>query len=135
MMTLSREIGDMDSMNERNGHLRCLACKPLAAATIAKRVNVAKCIFSRARRWKLVPENPFEHRRARPRSTPDRAVCVRHEVVQRIIDQCPRPQWRANAHFEVAIRDDQGHAPRGRGRGAGSPHPGNGLNARRFRYR
>ncbi|MBM4104767.1 MAG: hypothetical protein FJ257_00425 [Phycisphaerae bacterium] len=66
---------------------------------------MAKCIFSRARRWKLVPENPFEHLRARPQSTPDRAVCVRHEVVQRIIDQCPRPQWRANAHFEVAIRD------------------------------
>ena len=69
--------------------------KPLAAATIAKRVHVAKCIFSRARRWKLVPENPFEHLRAGPQSNPDRAFYVRPEVAQRIIDQCPCPQWKA----------------------------------------
>ena len=68
--------------------------KPLAAATIAKRVHVAKCIFSRARRWKLVPENPFEHPRAGPQSNPDRAFYVRPEVAQRIIDQCPCPQWK-----------------------------------------
>ena len=65
------------------------------AATIAKRVHVAKCIFSRARRWKLVPENPFEHLRAGPQSYPDRAFCVRPKVAQRIIDQCPCQQWRA----------------------------------------
>jgi len=94
-MTLSREIGDIDSADERNGHVRCLACNPLAAATVAKRVHVAKCIFSRARRWKLVPENPFEHLRAGPQSNPDRAFYVRPEVAQRIIDQCPCPQWRA----------------------------------------
>ena len=64
-----------------------------AAATVAKRVHMAKCIFSRARRWKLVPENHFEHLRAgraiKPRPRPLRAP----EVVQRIIDQCPCPQW------------------------------------------
>ena len=69
--------------------------KPHAAATIAKRVHVVKCIFSRARRWKLVPENPFEHLRAGPQSNPDRAFYVRPEVVQRIIDGCPCPQWKA----------------------------------------
>ena len=69
--------------------------KPLAVATVVKRVHVTKCIFSRARRWKLVPENPFEHLRAGPQSNPDRAFYVRPEVAQRIIDQCPFPQWKA----------------------------------------
>jgi integrase len=94
-MTLSREIGDMDSTDERNGQVMLMASRPLAAATVAKRVHVAKCIFSRARRWKLVPENPFEHLRAGPQSNPNRAFYVRPEVVQRIIDGCPCPQWKA----------------------------------------
>ncbi len=69
--------------------------KPLASARIAKRVHVAKCIFGRARRWKLVPENPFEHLRAGSPSNPDRAFYVRPEVVQRIIGGCQCPQWKA----------------------------------------
>lgn len=69
--------------------------KRLAAATVAKRVFVARAVFKRAVRWGLIRENPFGHLRAGSQSNPDRAYYVPSVDVQAILAVCPDTQWRA----------------------------------------
>lgn len=69
--------------------------KALAAATVAKRVRVAKAVFRKAVRWGLIPASPFADLRAGSQSNPDRAYYVDAESVRAILAACPDDQWRA----------------------------------------
>lgn len=69
--------------------------KRLAAATVAKRVFVARAVFKRAVRWGLIRENPFGHLRAGSQSNPDRAHYVPLDDLRAILAVCPDVQWRA----------------------------------------
>jgi integrase len=69
--------------------------RSLAPATVAKRMNIAKAIFSRAKVWKLLPSSPFEHLKSGSQSNPDRAHYISKEDTQKLLDACPNIQWRA----------------------------------------
>ena len=69
--------------------------KPLARATVAKRVHVAKTVFNRAVRWGLINTSPFAGVRAGSQSNPDRWHYVTRESIHAILDACPDDQWRA----------------------------------------
>jgi len=67
----------------------------LSAATVAKRVHVARAIFKKAVRWKLIVANPFEEVRAGSQSNPERSQHVSREAIQAILAACPDAEWRA----------------------------------------
>lgn len=69
--------------------------KRLAAATVAKRVHVARAIFKKAVRWKLIAANPFEEVRAGSQSNPERSHYVSREAIGAILAACPDAEWRA----------------------------------------
>ncbi len=71
------------------------SAKPLARATIAKRVVIAKSVFRKAVRWGLIASNPFADLRAGSQSNPDRAFYVTVETIRAILAVCPDDQWRA----------------------------------------
>ena len=77
------------------GRLRKGVGSPLAAATVAKRVNIAKAIFSRARRWKLIGSSPFEDIRSGSQANPRRAHYISVEDTRKLLDACTSVQWRA----------------------------------------
>jgi len=67
----------------------------LAVATVAKRIRTAKMIFKRAIRWGMMPTNPTEGVRTGSQRNPARAVFVPREAIERILAECPDPEWRA----------------------------------------
>lgn len=69
--------------------------KRLAAATVAKRVHVAKAIFKRAVRWGLIPSSPFADLRAGSQANPDKAYYVAPDTIRAILAACPDDEWRA----------------------------------------
>jgi integrase len=69
--------------------------KRLAPATVAKRVHVAKLIFGRAVKWKMIPSNPFADLRAGSQANPARSHYVTRETIKAVLDACPDDQWRA----------------------------------------
>jgi len=66
----------------------------LAAATVAKRVNLAKQVFRAAVRWGWLDKSPFDGLRAGSQSNPARARYIRLETIQDILDACPSIEWR-----------------------------------------
>jgi len=66
----------------------------LAAATVAKRVSVAKQVFRAAIRWGWLAENPFAGLRSGSQSNPARARYVSLETIRNILDACPSTDWR-----------------------------------------
>ncbi len=69
--------------------------KRLSAATVAKRVHVARAIFKKAMRWKLIAANPFEEIRAGSQSNPERSHYVSREAIGAILAACPDAEWKA----------------------------------------
>jgi len=69
--------------------------KKLAAATVAKRVHVARAIFKRAVRRGLITSSSFGDLRAGAQSNPDRAYYITVESMRSILAACPDDQWRA----------------------------------------
>jgi integrase len=67
----------------------------LATATVAKRVKVARTIFRKAVKWRLIPSSPFTDVRSGSQSNPDRAHYVASETIQAILTACPNDEWRA----------------------------------------
>jgi len=58
-------------------------------------VRVAKAIFTKAVKWKLIPSSPFADLRAGSQCNPDRAHYVASETIQGILKACPDDEWRA----------------------------------------
>jgi len=67
--------------------------RSLSAATVAKRTNIAKAIFSKAKVWKLLTTSPFEHVKSGSQSNPGRAHYISKEDTQKLLDACPNIQW------------------------------------------
>lgn len=67
----------------------------LAPATVAKRVHVAKAIFRKGVRWRLIDESPFADLRTGSQSNPKRAHYVAEQTIRACLDACPDNQWRA----------------------------------------
>jgi len=73
---------------------KTIADAGLSPATVAKRVYVARSIFRRAVKWKMIGENPFAEVAAGSQRNPDRAFYVSAEVIAAVLRQCPDPFWR-----------------------------------------
>jgi integrase len=66
----------------------------LAAATVAKRVNLAKQVFRAAVRWGWLDGSPFDGLRAGSQSNPAWDRSIRLETIRDILDACPSIEWR-----------------------------------------
>jgi integrase len=73
---------------------RALSDSGLAKATIAKRVRVAKMVFGKAVRWKMIPSDPFAELKSGSQANPDREHYVEVAVLPRLFEYCPDVQWR-----------------------------------------
>ena len=62
---------------------------------MAKRTNVAKAIFNRAVKWKLLASSPFEDLKPGSQVNPARSRCITVEEADKIIDGCPSAEWKA----------------------------------------
>jgi integrase len=69
--------------------------RSLSRATVAKRTNIAKAIFSKAKVWKLLTTSPFEHMKSGSQSNPERAHYISKADTQKLLDACPNIQWQA----------------------------------------
>ena len=66
----------------------------LAKATIAKRCRYARHFFDVAKRRGLVDSNPFGHIAGSVVGNTSRRAFVSGDVVQKVMDVAPDPQWR-----------------------------------------
>ncbi|MEN9665368.1 MAG: hypothetical protein RLZZ326_1731 [Planctomycetota bacterium] len=68
--------------------------KPIAAATVAKRVNVARAVFRAAVRWQLLPTSPFDHLKVGSQENWSRSHYITLEATRAILEACPSAEWR-----------------------------------------
>jgi len=69
--------------------------RSLAGATVAKRTNIAKCLWAKATVWKLVPESPFAHLQSGSQVNAERAHYVSLDDTRLVLAACPDDEWRA----------------------------------------
>jgi integrase len=79
---------------DADGWRQHLKADGLADATISRRVGVARMVFKRAVKWKLIGENPFADVKAGSQTNMSRMFFVSLAVAQRVLDACPDTQWR-----------------------------------------
>jgi integrase len=65
-----------------------------AQATVSKMVKIARGIFGRGVKWKMVGESPFADVRAGSQRNPERSVFVPRETIAKVLDACPDAEWR-----------------------------------------
>ncbi len=65
-----------------------------APATVAKRVFVARAIFRRAVRWRLIADSPFDGLYAGTQKNPARRRFIDVATVAKVIDAAPDARWR-----------------------------------------
>ena len=68
--------------------------RSLSTATVAKRTNIAKAIFAKAKVWKMIDESPFAHMRSGSQVNPDRARFVTVQETEALLMACPDTEWR-----------------------------------------
>jgi integrase len=66
----------------------------LAKATVAKRCRYARHFFAIALRRGVVTSNPFGHIKGAVKGNPERRVFVPAELVVKVLEGIPDPQWR-----------------------------------------
>ncbi len=66
----------------------------LAPATVAKRVHVAKQVFTKAVAWGWLEKNPFSALRAGSQANPARSRYVGLESIEAVLGACPGLAWR-----------------------------------------
>jgi len=79
---------------DADGWRKAIVDSGLAAATVAKRVFVARAIFKRAVRWGLLDASPFSDLRAGSQSNPERSFYVTRKAIAAILTVCPDRHWR-----------------------------------------
>ena len=70
------------------------ASSGLATATVAKRTNVAKNIFSRAVAWKMIPSSPFAHLKSGNQRNPSRIHYVDDATIDALLAECRDAEWK-----------------------------------------
>ncbi len=66
----------------------------LAKATIARRVKVARQMFRRAFKWRLIADNPFDDLKAGSQENRARLFFVDRPTIEKVIAQTTDPEWR-----------------------------------------
>ena len=78
----------------RTGARRQEKSSVLADSTVARRIGIARQMFRRAVKWKLIRENPFAEVRAGAQANKARMYFVTREQAAKVIAACPDAQWR-----------------------------------------
>ena len=73
---------------------RSMVDAKLAGPTVAKRVKVARQIFAKAVKWKMLAESPFAELRAGRMNNPSRAYFLSRGDAQKVMEACPDAEWR-----------------------------------------
>jgi integrase len=97
--SLRQHFGDQTLLNtmkpeHADAWHKALKDSKLAKATVSKRVRVAKAIFNRAIKWRLIPSSPFAELRPGPQHNPDRAHYIAADAIVALLAACPDDQWR-----------------------------------------
>jgi integrase len=70
------------------------ATEKLSEATISKRVVVARMVFKKALKWKLIAENPLADVKAGSQKNKARMYFVTEVEAQKVLEACPDAEWR-----------------------------------------
>jgi integrase len=68
--------------------------RPLAKATVNRRVTLARQFFAAAKKQKLIAENPFEDGAGGHQRNPDRLVFVEAALVDKLVTSCDSQDWK-----------------------------------------
>lgn len=68
--------------------------KDLAAATVRKRIAIAKQMMNSARKARLIAENPFSELKTGSLANRKRQYFVTHEETRKLLDACSNAEWR-----------------------------------------
>jgi integrase len=79
---------------DADAYVAHMVASGLAKATVAKRSRHARHFFEVAKRRGLVDNNPFSHIKQTVKGNPGRRAFVPGEVVAKVIDVVPDPQWK-----------------------------------------
>jgi integrase len=85
---------DQVATADADGYRAHMVASGLARATIAKRCRYARHYFDIAKRRGLAEDNPFAHITGAVAGNPARRVFVPAEIVAKVIDVAPDPQWK-----------------------------------------
>ena len=85
---------DQVTTTDADGYRAHMIESGLAKATIAKRCRYARHFFEVAKRRELVSANPFAHIKGAVKGDPSRPAYVPGEVVARVMEVAPDPQWK-----------------------------------------
>lgn len=66
----------------------------LSAATVSRRVIVARQIFKRAVKWKVISENPFADVKGGSQRNKTRMRFVERSDVEAVLEKCPNRDWK-----------------------------------------
>ena len=69
--------------------------KGLGPNTVRRRIGICRQIFNAAKRYKLIPDNPFVGMATEVRSNPDKFRYVTQEETKAILKHCPDATWKA----------------------------------------
>ena len=70
-----------------------LVAKGLAAATVSRRITIARQMFRKALKWKRITENPFTETKAGSQRNPARLRFIEREVIDKVLKACPSLDW------------------------------------------
>ena len=85
---------DKVTREDADGYRAHMVKSNLAKATIAKRCRYARHFFEVARRRGIIEANPFDHIKGAAKGNVARRVFVPGDVVAKVIDVAPDPQWK-----------------------------------------
>ena len=74
--------------------VKSLRNQGLAPATQSKRIRIAKTIFGRALRWKMIEENPFLDVKSGSQMNRSRAFYIPLDVFAQVLAACPDSEWK-----------------------------------------
>ncbi len=70
-----------------------LKASKLSESTIARRVSVARMMFKRAGKWKLISENPFADVKAGAQTNKARMFFVTRDMATAVLNACNNVEW------------------------------------------
>jgi integrase len=88
-----REIATI-TPTDAEGFKRAMRDSGLAQATYAKFIKVARQVFRRAEKWKLVDESPFAGISAGSQTNSARLRFVPRDQIERVLEECTSNEWR-----------------------------------------
>lgn len=91
----ARLLGSIKPADADGWRAHLIEKEKLSSATVARRVIAARTFWSRAVRWKLATENPFEGIKAGHQSNEARKMFVPRSVVDSVIAATADLEWRA----------------------------------------